>query len=88
MLDIPQATIDKWINACDNPEMQIPPPNQYISEEFSILPESDKHPEYPRKVIDDSLIEMWYRKDQKFKLPVAYYRFYLISPIIQETAAK
>lgn len=86
-VDIPPKWIEQW-QVAENPELQVPAPNPYVSEDFSILPEIDGQAEYPQKIVNDSLMEIWYRQDQKFKLPIAYFRFYLISPLIQQSAEK
>ncbi|XP_018577073.1 nardilysin [Anoplophora glabripennis] len=79
-IDIPESWIERWKSVKPYPEMDMPPPNPYLTKNFSILPEIENNPEYPKKIISTPLLEMWYRKDQKFKLPLAYYYFYLISP--------
>lgn len=86
-LDIPAAWVEKW-QVAQNSELQVPSPNPYISKDFSILPQVEGQPEYPQKIVNNSLLELWYRQDQKFKLPIAYFRFYLISPLIQESPEK
>lgn len=88
VLEISSSSIGKWKNAPDHPELQLPPPNPYVSQEFSIIPECASHPEYPQKIVNTTLLEMWYRKDQKFKLPLSYFRLNLISTMIQKSAEK
>lgn len=62
-------------------EFSLPRPNEFLTENFTILDEDIDHPEYPEKVLSTPVVEVWYRKDQKFKLPVAYYHFYFINPM-------
>ncbi|KAJ8928146.1 hypothetical protein NQ314_019326, partial [Rhamnusium bicolor] len=85
--DIPQEWIKKWQSVEPFPELDIPSPNPYLTTDFSILPDVENHPDYPQKVLNSALLEMWYRKDQKFKLPLAYYNFYLISPLAIESVS-
>uniref|UniRef100_A0A8B9PHG8 Nardilysin n=1 Tax=Apteryx owenii TaxID=8824 RepID=A0A8B9PHG8_APTOW len=42
--------------------------------------------EYPVKTLSTQQGCLWYRKDDKFKIPKAYVRFHLISPLIQQSA--
>ncbi|KAJ8920211.1 hypothetical protein NQ315_011872 [Exocentrus adspersus] len=84
-IDVCDSWLKKWKSVKPYPELSIPPPNPYLTTDFSILPETADHPEYPQKLISSNLLEMWYRKDQKFKLPLAYYYFYLISPLSIES---
>ncbi|KAL6087162.1 hypothetical protein STEG23_003255 [Scotinomys teguina] len=43
--------------------------------------------EYPAKIVNTPQGCLWYKKDNKFKIPKAYIRFHLISPLIQKSAA-
>ncbi|XP_074028660.1 nardilysin isoform X2 [Leptinotarsa decemlineata] len=87
-MEIPKDLISKWENVPPHPELDVPPPNPYLTSDFTILPEIQNHPDYPQKIKSDSLYELWYRKDQKFNLPIAYYYFYLISPKSVKSAEK
>ncbi|CAG9829034.1 unnamed protein product [Diabrotica balteata] len=85
-IEIPKDRITQWETVKPYPELNIPPVNPYLSTNFSLLPKSPKHPDYPQKIMDTPKFEMWYRKDEKFKLPMAYYHFYLINPSTLESA--
>ncbi|KAG5888587.1 hypothetical protein JTB14_029883 [Gonioctena quinquepunctata] len=87
-LEIPKDLITRWENIPPFPELDLPPPNQYLTNDFTMLPETSNHPDYPQKIMDTPLCEIWYRQDQKFKLPIAYYYFYLVSPKATETAER
>lgn len=78
--EIPQDWLNKWMSAKPFEDFALPLPNIYLTTDFSMLPNIMNLPEYPQKVVDTPLVELWYRKDQKFKLPLAYYFFYLITP--------
>lgn len=84
--DIPVEWINQWKNAKVNDDLFIPPPNSFITNDFSILPDLENNPNYPLKVFDNTLTELWYRRDLKFKLPYAYYYMYLISPLATQDA--
>ncbi|XP_044259256.1 nardilysin-like [Tribolium madens] len=79
--EIPKEWLKKWQKTTPLNEFSLPPPNQFLTENFTILDEDENHPEYPEKILNTPLVEVWYRKDQKFKLPIAYYNFYFINPM-------
>ncbi|KAK9890849.1 hypothetical protein WA026_012195 [Henosepilachna vigintioctopunctata] len=84
--EIPPEWLVKWQNAPCKPDMNLPPSNPFLTTDFSILPQNPNNPEYPEKVMETPLLELWYRQDQKFNLPTANYNFYLISPLAVESA--
>ncbi|KAJ8952796.1 hypothetical protein NQ318_008113, partial [Aromia moschata] len=86
-MEIPEVWMKRWQSVSPYPDLDLPPPNPYLTTDFSILSDSKNHLDYPEKLIDTPFLEMWYRKDQKFKLPLAYYYFYLISPMALESAS-
>lgn len=86
--EIPDEWVQKWKTAKPDPEMNLPPPNPFLTTDFALLPEEIDIPEYPQKILDTALVELWYKKDQKFKLPTANYHFYLISPLAVESAVR
>ncbi|XP_056633066.1 nardilysin [Diorhabda sublineata] len=85
-LPIPEDVITKWETVEPYPELNVPPINPYLTNNFAILPETNKHPEYPQKLIDTAKCELWFRRDQTYKLPMAYYYFCLVSPTAVESA--
>ncbi|KAK4875109.1 hypothetical protein RN001_011531 [Aquatica leii] len=78
--EIPSDWLDCWTNAKPLPEFALPEPNPYITTDFSILPKIKNAPEFPQKIMDTAVIELWYRKDNKFALPMGYYYYYIITP--------
>ncbi|KAL3267874.1 hypothetical protein HHI36_007015, partial [Cryptolaemus montrouzieri] len=84
--DIPLEWIERWKNAQPESDMNLPPPNPFLTTDFTLLPEEQNNPEYPEKVLETPIMEVWYKKDQKFKLPIACYYLYLISPLVAESA--
>lgn len=69
----------------------LPPPNQYITTDFGILYEagvSKPLAEHPQKLLESPVAELWHRQDGRFLLPVAYYYFYLQSPVFRGSAKK
>ncbi|KAF2885664.1 hypothetical protein ILUMI_20515 [Ignelater luminosus] len=84
--DIPESWMKKWLSAEPVLEFALPEPNPFLTEDFNLLPNENNIPEYPQKIMQGSLVELWYRKDQKFGLPMAYYYYYLITPLALESA--
>nr|CAI5844579.1 unnamed protein product [Callosobruchus analis] len=84
--EIPADWIEKWKSVEPYPEFNIPSPNPFLTTDFSILEKHDNHPEYPERLFHNPLFEIWYRQDQKFGLPLAYYYLYLISPLSIKSA--
>ncbi|KAH1009982.1 nardilysin isoform X1 [Dendroctonus ponderosae] len=79
--DIPEEWMHQWKNCPLLPELSLPAPNTFITSDFALLPDISNNSEYPRKVMDSPLVELWYRRDMHFKLPVAHYYFQLISSL-------
>lgn len=79
--NIPEDWLESWVRAPLIAELGLPPPNNFITTDFSLLPQKVNNPDYPVKLLDNHSVELWYRQDVKFKLPTAHYNFYLISPL-------
>ncbi|XP_068095174.1 nardilysin [Hyperolius riggenbachi] len=67
-----------------NPDLHLPAENKFIATDFALKASDCPDTEYPEKVENSELGCLWYKKDNKFKIPKAYIRFHLISPIIQQ----
>lgn len=59
----------------------------FLQHLFNFL-EPQNNPLYPTKILDNNLMEIWYRQDVKFLQPLAYYAFYVISPLLKSDALK
>lgn len=88
ILDIPDNWLKNWINAPSISDLSLPLPNQFLSEDFEIISDEDNLPEYPTQVLKTDVMELWYRKDQKFKLPKAMFCFYLINAEVVKSSFK
>ncbi|XP_076033223.1 nardilysin-like isoform X2 [Oratosquilla oratoria] len=82
--DIPEEWETSWKNLDTNPELFLPVPNQFIPECFDLLPEG-ANAEYPVNICTDLWGQLWYRQDQKFKLPRGYCYLYLLTGLIQQS---
>lgn len=86
---------ERWINMWKSEEpvegLHLPLPNEFVTNNFKILYEEKNKPEispFPVKLIQNDVCELWYRADDKFLLPEAYMYFYIISPLIKQSAKK
>ncbi|XP_072378297.1 nardilysin-like [Diabrotica undecimpunctata] len=80
-IQISEELLSKWESVVPYTELSLPPPNPYLTSNFDILPCISNHPDYPQKLMDTTKCELWYRQDQKFKLPTAQYCIYLLNPL-------
>ncbi|XP_017794015.1 PREDICTED: nardilysin-like [Habropoda laboriosa] len=77
---IPNKWIECWRTIEPYPEYHLPLPNDFLTDDFSLIPTPVEVPKYPTQIHSDELIEIWYRPDTKFALPECYMYFYIISP--------
>ncbi|XP_071983674.1 nardilysin [Engystomops pustulosus] len=68
-----------------NPDLHLPAENKFIATDFTLKTSDCPDREYPEKIQDMEQGCLWYKKDNKFKIPKAYIRFHLISPLIQQS---
>lgn len=88
-LDMPTKWIDLWKNVQPFAEFAMPEPNPFITDDFTIFSMAGgSSSKYPVKLLDNDSCELWFRQDDKFLLPFARYKFYLISPIVIESTEK
>ncbi|XP_061636394.1 nardilysin-like isoform X3 [Phyllopteryx taeniolatus] len=84
--DIPAEWAQRWASDLEvNPELHLPAENKFIASDFTLRPSDCPDTEFPVKIWDDERGCLWYKKDTKFKIPKAYIRFHLISPMIQKS---
>lgn len=86
--EIPAEWIKEWqdVNVESQYGFHLPEPNPFISSDFTILPVPDISEEFPKNILKDDVIEVWYKQDIIFKLPNAFSCFHLISPLSYMTA--
>ncbi|BES93426.1 nardilysin [Nesidiocoris tenuis] len=84
---IPEKWTNNWENVEVFPEFHLPEKNRYIPTDFAIIDLHDaKIPKYPRKIRNNELVEIWYREDDIFKLPIASVDLLIITPYLIESA--
>uniref|UniRef100_A0A8C2XML5 Nardilysin b (N-arginine dibasic convertase) n=1 Tax=Cyclopterus lumpus TaxID=8103 RepID=A0A8C2XML5_CYCLU len=86
MEDIPEEWAQRWSGDFNiNAELHLPAENKFIASDFSLKESDCPDTEFPVRIMNNERGCMWYKKDNKFKIPKAYVRFNLISPIIQKS---
>ncbi|XP_072544674.1 nardilysin isoform X2 [Salminus brasiliensis] len=84
--DIQEDWQRRWAGVFDlNPELRLPVENQFISTDFTLKTADCPDSEFPVRIISNDRGCLWYKKDNKFKIPKAYIRFHLISPVVQKS---
>lgn len=86
MEDVPQEWSAQWSGDFPlNPDLHLPAENKFIATDFTLKTPDCPQTEFPVKIIDNSRGRLWFKKDNKFKIPKAYIRFNLLTPLIQES---
>uniref|UniRef100_A0A3B5A324 Nardilysin-like n=1 Tax=Stegastes partitus TaxID=144197 RepID=A0A3B5A324_9TELE len=84
--DIPEDWAQRWTGDVElNPELHLPAENKFIATDFTLKPSDCPDTEFPVRIVNSDRGCLWYKKDNKFKIPKAYIRFNLISPMIQKS---
>ncbi|CAI5779116.1 nardilysinnardilysin-like [Podarcis lilfordi] len=69
-----------------HPDLHLPEENQFIATDFTVKKSTEHKTEYPHKILDTKQGCLWYKKDNKFSVPKAFICFYLVTPVIQQSA--
>lgn len=84
--DIQQPWKELWAGDFDlNPSLHLPAENKFIATEFALKTSDCPDTEYPVRILNNDRGCLWYKRDNKFKIPKAYVRFHLISPVVQKS---
>nr|CAD7434022.1 unnamed protein product [Timema monikensis] len=81
--EIPTDWLESWKKVEPHPSFTLPQPNIFIPGDLSVVPLEDIVEPYPVKIHHNEQSEVWFRRDVKFKQPIAYYYYYFISPLLQ-----
>lgn len=85
--DIAPEWMEKWTGDLElDSSLHLPAENEFIATDFSLKPSDCPDTELPVRITDNEKGCLWYKKDNKFKIPKAYIRFHIISPVIQKSA--
>lgn len=70
MEDIDKYWSDLWDSDFElNPDLHLPEENKYIATDFALKVADCPETEYPVKILSTQQGCLWYRKDDKFKIP-------------------
>ncbi|XP_078141937.1 nardilysin b [Centroberyx gerrardi] len=84
--DVPEEWAERWTGDFElNPELHLPAENKFIATDFTLKASDCPDTEFPVRIVNSSRGCLWYKKDNKFKIPKAYVRFNLLSPMIQKS---
>ncbi|XP_046670211.1 nardilysin [Homalodisca vitripennis] len=83
--DIPKEWIDNWNNVEASEDFHLPNENMFIPTDFTILPNENAE-EFPKNIVKDDILELWYKQDATFKLPHGFCCLHFISPLPHESA--
>ncbi|XP_076010587.1 nardilysin b [Genypterus blacodes] len=84
--DILEDWTQLWAGDFDlHPDLHLPAENKFIATEFTLKSSDCPDTEFPVRIVNNDGGCLWYKKDNKFKIPKAYIRFNLISPMIQRS---
>uniref|UniRef100_A0A673N156 Nardilysin-like n=1 Tax=Sinocyclocheilus rhinocerous TaxID=307959 RepID=A0A673N156_9TELE len=84
--DIQQHWRELWAGDFDlNPSLHLPAENKFIATDFTLKTSDCPDTEYPVRIMNNDRGCLWYKKDNKFKIPKGVI-FHLISPVVQKSA--
>ncbi|XP_032582063.1 nardilysin [Drosophila sechellia] len=88
-IPMPEKWRKLWEDSKPLPELFLPEPNKFVTEDFTLHWHSmgkPEVPESPKLLIKTDTCELWFRQDDKFDLPEAHMAFYFISPLQRQSA--
>ncbi|XP_064624973.1 nardilysin-like [Lineus longissimus] len=84
--DINPDWIKSWSNLEPGSQFFLPPENTFIATDFDLkTPDLETDSKLPLLILENERSKVWYKKDEKFKFPKAYYSFHLITPAVNRT---
>ncbi|XP_014281647.1 nardilysin [Halyomorpha halys] len=83
--DIPTHWIQNWQNIEQYPQFTFPAPNEYITSDFTILHQNTEGPIYPEKIFSSDQLDIWFKPDTKFKLPLGFIGFQIVNKNVFES---
>ncbi|XP_013403642.1 insulin-degrading enzyme [Lingula anatina] len=78
---IPGELIQMWENVDYHENLKLPQKNQFIATDFNIVPREKEATSSPQVIVETPLSRLWFKQDDTFLLPKAYYAFELNSPL-------
>ncbi|XP_016985486.1 nardilysin [Drosophila rhopaloa] len=90
-IPMPEKWRKLWEDSKPLPELSLPEPNKFVTDDFTLFWHSACKPELPaapKKLLKTDTCELWFRQDDKFELPEAHMYFYFISPLQRQSPKK
>lgn len=92
MEDIPSDWMESWKRVTPDQTMFLPEPNKFIADDLTLKmgPKdpnaAPKPPTFPISILTEPQGELFFKMDDTFYIPWAYYNFYLVSPSVLKSA--
>lgn len=71
LVPIEESLMERWKNIGLNEKLHLPNPNEFIPTRLDIKDREDKNPVTPSLIKNDEFSMIWFKQDDKFKLPKA-----------------
>nr|CAD7441027.1 unnamed protein product [Timema bartmani] len=80
--NIPEDILERWERSCSNPDLALPPRNEFIPTNFSLAArEEGELTPHPTVIQDTPLARVWFKQDDQFLLPKANVSLEFVSPL-------
>nr|CAD7434187.1 unnamed protein product [Timema monikensis] len=80
--NIPEDILERWERSRSNPDLSLPPRNEFIPTNFSLAArEEGELPTHPTVIQDTPLARVWFKQDDQFLLPKANVSLEFVSPL-------
>ena len=87
-MEIPMEWRENWNNIEPMPEFHLPESNNFITDDFTLLPVPEDLQEIPIKIHSDYQSEIWYKPDAKFRRPECCAYFHYMTPLLSSSPEK
>uniref|UniRef100_A0A673XX35 Nardilysin b (N-arginine dibasic convertase) n=1 Tax=Salmo trutta TaxID=8032 RepID=A0A673XX35_SALTR len=76
--DLPEEWAQRWAGDFDlNPDLHLPAENKFIATDFTLKPSDCPDTEVPVRIVNNERGCLWFKKDNKFKIPKGVCRSFL-----------
>ncbi len=82
---VPGSTLQQWKNAGLSDIIQLPEPNDYIAENFSLI-DTRQAAKLPQLLVERDDFHFWFQNDNSFDYPKGDFYFSLRSPLSSQSA--
>ncbi|XP_067006489.2 insulin-degrading enzyme isoform X1 [Anabrus simplex] len=83
---IPEDMIKEINDAALSDEFRLPPPNEFVTNDFKLLTGDKSEFPHPKIVYESSLLTVWLKQDEEFLLPKAELIFEFVSSVAYNNA--